>query len=152
MPVIGGVELLRITGRFHRVTPEGILAVMYLVLLAAAVIIVYLAARDRELFCLSVRDGRVLIVRGRIPAGLLSDIRDVIKRPTVARATIRGVKQEEGARLAVSGTIDEGRAQRLRNIFHLYPISQLRAAPAIARPTLGQMLGIAWLAWLLERR
>jgi hypothetical protein len=81
----------------------------------------------------------------------LSDIRDVVNKPVVARATIRGVKQEHGARLAISG-IDEGREQRLRNIFRLYPISNLRAAPLVAKPTLGQVLGIAWLAWLLDRR
>jgi hypothetical protein len=40
----------------------------------------------------------------------------------------------------------------MRNIFALYPLSQLRHAPAIARPTLGQLAGVAWLAWLLDRR
>jgi predicted methyltransferase MtxX (methanogen marker protein 4) len=108
-------------------------------------------SRANEIFCVSVRDGRVLVVRGRIPGGLLSDIRDVVQKPIVQRATIRGVKREHGARLAVSG-IDEGREQRLRNIFRLYPISNLRAAPVVAQPTLGQILGFAWLAWLLDRR
>jgi hypothetical protein len=108
-------------------------------------------SRSSELFCLSVRNGRVLLVRGRIPGGLLSDVRDVVAKPSVARATIRAVKQEHGARLAMSG-IDEGRQQRLRNIFRLYPISNLRAAPPIAKPTWGQVLGIAWLAWILDRR
>ena len=123
-------------------------------LLLVAVIVVavaYWASRSSELFCVSVRDGRVLVVRGRIPGGLLSDIRDVVAKPVVARATIRGVKQEHGARLAMSG-LDEGREQRLRNIFRLYPISNLRAAPLVAKPTFGQVLGIAWLAWFLDRR
>jgi hypothetical protein len=93
----------------------------------------------------------VLVVRGRIPGGLVSDIRDVVAKPVVKSATIRGVKHEQGARLAMSG-IDEGREQRLRNIFHLYPISKLRAAPPIQNPTVGQMLGIAWIAWILDRR
>jgi hypothetical protein len=126
---------------------------MALLLVAVIVIgVVAWATRASELFCLSVRNGRVLVVRGRIPGGLLSDIRDVVGKPSVARATIRAVKQEHGARLVVSGGIDEGRAQRLRNIFRLYPVSNLRAAPVIEKPTLGQVLGIAWLAWLLDRR
>lgn len=108
--------------------------------------------RVNELFCVSVRNGRVLVVRGRVPAGLLSDIRDVVSRPVVSRGTVRATKQEHGARLVVSGAIDEGREQRLRNIFRLYPVSNLRAAPSIAKPTLGQLLGIAWLAWILDRR
>jgi hypothetical protein len=76
----------------------------------------------------------------------------VVSKPVVRRATIRAEKQEHGARLSVSGDIDEGREQRLRNIFRLYPLSNLRAAPAVAQPTLGQVLGIAWLAWWLNRR
>ncbi|MFT3767598.1 MAG: DUF3634 family protein [Minicystis sp.] len=105
-----------------------------------------------ELFCVSVRDGKVLVVRGRIPGGLLSDFRDVMSKPAVRRATIRAMKDAGGARLTVSGDVDAGRTQRLRNVFGLYPMSKLRSAPAIAKPTVGQVLGIAWLAWLLDRR
>lgn len=124
-----------------------------LLLIAVVALVAYLwTARARELFCVSVRDGRVLVVRGRVPGGLLSDIRNVVGKPVVGRATIRAVRQEHGARLSVSGDIDEGREQRLRNIFRLYPLSNLRAAPAVAQPTLGQVLGIAWLAWWLDRR
>jgi hypothetical protein len=32
-----------------------------------------------------------------------------------------------------------------------YPASQLRQAPAVQQPTLGQLSGIAWLAWILDR-
>ena len=39
----------------------------------------------------------------------------------------------------------------MRNTFMLYPASQLRQAPAIQQPTLGQLSGIAWLAWMLDR-
>lgn len=122
-------------------------------LIVAVALVAYLwTSRTRELFCLSVREGHVLVVRGRIPGGLLSDIRDVVSKPVVRHATIRAVKQEHGARLSVSGGIDEGREQRLRNIFRLYPLSNLRAASPVAQPTLGQVLGIAWLAWWLDRR
>lgn len=137
-----------------------------LILVAFVVVVLVLSARANEMFRLSVRDGRVLVVRGRIPVGLLSDIRDVVGKPSVsmggdprypparpvAHATIRAVKESNAARLIVSGAVDAGRAQRLRNVFGLYPIASLRAAPPIAQPTLGQVLGIAWLAWLLERR
>lgn len=125
---------------------------MILLVLAVFAVILFLAARASELFCLSVRDGRVIVVRGKIPGALLSDIRDVVSEPAVVRATVRAVKADGSASLIVSGDIDEGREQRLRNVFHLYPLSKLRAAPAIPRPTWGQVLGIAWLAWLLDRR
>jgi hypothetical protein len=126
---------------------------MPLLLLAVVALALYCwTSRINELFCVSVRDGSVLVVRGRIPGRLLSDIRDVVSKPGVPHATIRAIKQEHGARLVVSGAIDEGREQRLRNVFRLYPLSNLRAAPTVGQPTVGQLLGIAWLAWLLERR
>lgn len=105
-----------------------------------------------ELFCVSVRDGKVLVIRGRIPGGLLSDFHDVVSRPAVSRATLRAMKDAGGACLSVSGDVDAGRVQRLRNVFGLYPVSKLRSAPPIAKPSFGQRLGIAWLAWLLDRR
>jgi hypothetical protein len=107
--------------------------------------------RSSELFCVSVRAGKVLVVRGRVPGSLLADIQSAVRRPQVGRATIRAIKGEHGAYLSFSGQLDEGREQRLRNIFALYPASQLRSAPLIKQPSLGQLLGIAWLAWLLDR-
>jgi hypothetical protein len=126
---------------------------MILVLFAlVALVVFYFVSRARELFVVSVRGGRVLVVRGRVPAGFLGDVRSIVERPPVRWATIRAVKGEHHARLVVSGDVDEGRAQRLRNTFGLRPMSQLRSAPLVDRPTLGQILGIAWLAWLLDRR
>jgi hypothetical protein len=110
---------------------------------------VWWLTRAGELFYLSVHDGRVLVIRGRAPAGFVRDARDVVGG--VRRATICAMKEEHGARLFFSGDLDEAGAQRLRNLFGLYPASRLRQAPAIARPTLGQVLGVTWLAWLLDR-
>jgi hypothetical protein len=122
------------------------------VVAATALAFLYLAVRARELFVLSVRSGRVLVVRGRVPSGFLGDVRSIVARPPARSATLRAIKGEHHARLVVSGDIDEGRAQRLRNAFGLRPTAQLRAAPLVAKPTLGQVLGIAWLAWWLDRR
>jgi hypothetical protein len=119
------------------------------VVIAVALVII---ARGNELFRVSARDGKVLVVRGRVPAGLFAEMGEVCRKPLVRRATIRAVKTERGAELRFSGELDEGRQQRLRNCFALYPVSRLRAAPAIQDATLGQILGIAWLAWLLDRR
>lgn len=122
------------------------------VLVVLAIVVIWWLSRGTELFCLSVRDGRVLLVRGRVPAALLAAIRDVVAaRPSVQSATIRAVRTDRGARLMVAGAVDDGRAQRLRNVFGLYPMSKLRSAPVATDRTVGQLLGIAWLAWLLDR-
>jgi hypothetical protein len=107
--------------------------------------------RANELFCLSVRDGRMLLIRGRIPGSLFGELEDIVRRPPVARATIRASRESGGAHLSVSGTLDGGQEQRLRNVFHLYPMSNLRSAPGSSRRTWAQVLGIVWLAWLLDR-
>lgn len=114
-----------------------------------AVVALWWCTRTRELFVVSVRGGRVLVVHGRVPGTLLSQFRDILAK--TPRGTVRVVRTESGARLAVSGAIDDGTAQRLRNVLGIYPLSKLRAAPVIQRPTAGQLLGIAWLAWLLDR-
>jgi len=119
------------------------------ILLAGFLVFLYVVYRRNELFLLSIREGRVIVVRGRVPPGFLDDVRTIVKG--VRSATIRVAKDDDHARLTASG-VDERVLQRLRNAFSTYPSSRLRSAPPIERPTLGQVLGIAWLAWLLERR
>jgi hypothetical protein len=125
---------------------------MIVVVLAAVVAGVWWLTRANELFYVSVRDGKVLVVRGRVPVGLLQTFAEVVKEPVVRRGAIKAWKDESGGQLACSGEIDEGREQRMRNAFMLYPASKLRQAPAVQKPSLGQVLGLAWLAWLLDRR
>jgi hypothetical protein len=127
-------------------------AMMTWVIVAAVAAIAFFALRSAEIFCVSVRSGRALVIRGRVPPALLRAIREIVgAKPEVSRATIRASRGEHGARLTASGAIDDGRVQRLRNVFALYPTSKLRAASPVMRPTLGQFLGIAWLAWMLDR-
>ena len=108
------------------------------------------SVRQRELFFVSIRDGKALVVRGRIPQSLLNDFHDVVRRAAVRRGSIRALRDEGGAALTTTG-LDEGSDQRLRNILRVYPVSNLRVAAEEKERTLGQILGIAWLAWVLDR-
>src|SRR5437764_4174627 len=99
-----------------------------------AVVALWWLTRMREIFMVSVREGRVLVVRGRVPGAMLHEISEAMSRPRVRRGSIKAYKTESGTRLAFRGDIDEGRQQRMRNVFALYPASQLRHAPAIQRP------------------
>jgi hypothetical protein len=121
-------------------------------LAVGAVVAIWWLTRTRLIFHVSVRNGKALLVTGRVPGAMLHEISETVSRPRVHRCSIRAYKTETGGQLRFSGGLDEGRQQRLRNIFALYPTSQLRQAPAIEQPTLGQLTGIAWLAWLLDRR
>lgn len=111
-----------------------------------------LVSRAGELFYVSVRDGKLLVVRGRVPVSMLQEFRDAVNQPTVRRGSIRAFRTSSGGQLSCSGDISDGREQRMRNTFMLYPAAQLRSAPPIKSPTLGQLTGVAWLAWMLDRR
>lgn len=124
---------------------------LYIAIGAAVLLFLLWSARANELFFVSVREGKTLLVRGRITRSLLDDLTEAVQRPPVRRGTIRAVLTPGSAQLYGSGDIDELLEQRLRNIFRLHPAAMLRSAPKVARPTLGQLLGIAWLAWLLDR-
>ena len=107
--------------------------------------------RINEIFCVSIRDGRVLLVRGRIPPAVMDGFADVAKRQRVARATVRAIAGQGHARLSISGA-DDATAQRLRNVFGHHPVARLRCARLPSTRNAGQILGIAWLAWLLTDR
>jgi hypothetical protein len=114
----------------------------------AVIVVLVVLSRANEIFCISVRDGKLLVVRGAVPSALLHGLADVVRRERVTHATIRAVKGDGHARLVASGVTD-GVAQRLRNVFGTHPIQKLRAAPMPKARNLGQLLGVAWLAWLL---
>jgi len=126
---------------------------MFVLAVIAIVVVVgaWWLSRASELFYISVRDGKALVVRGRVPVSMLQEFKEAVADPKVKRGSIRAFKTEQGGQLACSGDIGDGREQRMRNTFMLYPASQLRQAPAIKQPTLGQLAGVAWLAWMLDR-
>jgi len=119
--------------------------------LLVAVIIIWLMMRAGELFYISVRDGKVLVVRGRVPVSMLQEFRECVSNPVVKRGSIKAFKTEDGGQLSCSGDISEGREQRMRNTFMLYPASKMRMAPQQKDRTIGQLAGLAWLAWMVDR-
>jgi len=116
-------------------------------------VIVIFAMRAGELFRLSVRDGQLLLVRGRIPGKLRAELHSIVlDTPIVQRGIIVAHASDGGARLSVHGDIDEGRAQQMRNVFQLYPPSHLQRARVDEDRNFGQLLGVTWLAWMLHNR
>jgi hypothetical protein len=125
---------------------------MMIVLLVVGIAVgVWLLGRASELFYVSVRNGKVLLVRGRVPVGLLQAFGEAVNDPPVRRGAIKAWRGDGGGQLTCGGDIDEGREQRMRNAFMLYPASKLRQAALVKKPNLGQVLGVVWLAWFLDR-
>ncbi|MDB4987117.1 MAG: hypothetical protein JWN04_2295 [Myxococcaceae bacterium] len=121
------------------------------VMVLALALLVFAAGRARELCVLSVRAGRVLLMRGALPPSLLEAVLDIVSRARVERATVRVLRDGAAARLMASG-LDEPTLQRLRNVLGTYPLPRLLAATAPKNKNLGQRLGLAWLGWWMNER
>jgi hypothetical protein len=102
----------------------GLLAFVYAVIAAVDA--------SRRLLDVHVNQGVVKKLEGRAPGDLVHDVEDVLSR---ARATGRIVVQLEAHRavVRVSGEIDEGTAQQLRNVVGRFPTARLRAARRVKR-------------------
>lgn len=136
----------------RRVSPASLLL---LIVVALFVLAVPFFLRANEVCAISVRRGKVMLLRGRAPATLYDDISEVVRRANVASSMIRIVKEGGAARLLATG-VDEPTAQRLRNVLGAHPYRLLVSPPPAtqkrAARNLGQTLGIASLAWWLADR
>ncbi|MDD9937311.1 MAG: DUF3634 family protein [Myxococcales bacterium] len=121
--------------------------IVILVLLGIGLWVWY--ARSRELFLIVVRNGKQTVVRGYAPTGLLNNFGDALQN--ISQGEIRAHRTVNGARLSFGGGIDPGTAQRLRNIFGLYPMSQLAAAPLDKRKAANSAFTISALLSMLRR-
>lgn len=95
----------------------------------AAVVVAVLAHRlaTRGLFTVTVRAGRIASVRGRVPPGVLADLREVLAGSDAA-GTVRALDVGRGtAVVELRGRFDERVAQRIRNVVGNVPVARLRA-------------------------
>ncbi len=90
--------------------------------LAMIALALWFATRDNEIFRVSIKKGRVTVVRGKVPPSFMSDLREIVRH--VDDGIVRAVKQGGQGRIVVSSSIDEATAQRLRNAFALYPAAK----------------------------
>jgi hypothetical protein len=97
-----------------------------LFLAVLAVPLVVAIRHSTELFQIKVEKGKTSLVRGRLPLRLYNDIKDIVHRPAVARATIRCVAESGEPRVLPDDGLDAGRLQRLRNVVGHFEIAQIR--------------------------
>ncbi|MDB4974102.1 MAG: hypothetical protein JWN48_2443 [Myxococcaceae bacterium] len=107
--------------------------------------------RARELCVLSIRRGRLLVMRGVLPRSLYEAVSDVVARKRVRSGTLRVLRDGDRGRLVGRG-LDEESMQRLRNVLGTYPMARLLATPPLGPRNLGQRLGVAWLGWWMNGR
>lgn len=86
--------------------------------------------RANELFVVRRRAGRMRVVRGRIPQGLLDDLDDVLRTASIDDAELKAVVEDGRPRLyAQDQQFSRDVRQRLRNTISLWPVTKIRNAP-----------------------
>src|SRR4249920_3269740 len=72
--------------------------------------------RANELAVIEVRHGEARLRRGRAPGRLLFDVEEIVRRSGLERATIRVVSESGSPRVEVSGSVNAGVVQQIRNV------------------------------------
>jgi len=91
-----------------------------------ALVALWLAARAAvTIAVVRIRDGRIRVVRGRVAPSIVQALEDVVRRPVVARATIRVVKADGRAEVRMQGALTDEQGQRVRNVIGSVPLAKL---------------------------
>jgi hypothetical protein len=97
---------------------------------AAALGALYVASRRAITIAeLEVESGALRVVRGGIAPPVLSDLRDVAKKPPIKDLRIRIVRASGRAEVQLTGKVSDEQAQRIRNVVGSVPLARLVNAP-----------------------
>jgi len=118
-----------------------------LFLLGLVVYLVY--RRSREIFFIKVSKGSLTVVRGFPPAVLVQEFSQILGG--VSSGEIGAHRAVGGARLIVSGAISDSAEQRLRNVFHRFPLSELSAPRVDKKRAIESLFLVGPLLRLLRR-
>jgi hypothetical protein len=77
---------------------------------------------------LAIDEGQVRVVSGGIAPPLLADLRDVAKKPRIASARIRIVRDRGHAEVRIEGDVSPEQTQRIRNVVGSVPLARLMNA------------------------
>jgi len=86
-----------------------------------------------ELFLLRIDDGKVRLVRGRIPKRLFDEIADIAAQSRLSGVRVRVISEGGAPRLVPEG-LPPHVAQRVRNVLGRFTLAEIRNAPRMRRP------------------
>jgi hypothetical protein len=82
--------------------------------------------RANEIAFVRVRDGRLRVARGRLPAKLIHDLGEIVARPPATRAALRFVVEDRTPRVYAEGELSDEQKQRIRNVLGGWPLAKIR--------------------------
>ena len=90
--------------------------------------LLWASARAATTVCvLEIRDGKVEVKSGGLAPRILSDVKDIARRPRIAQATLRVSRDRDRAALSVRGHVSEAQEQQLRNVVGSVPLAKVAA-------------------------
>jgi hypothetical protein len=104
---------------------------LFVIAIVAAVTIAafwFAARRAVTIAELAIEDGAIRVVRGGLAPGVLEDLRDVAHHAGLDGVRVRIVRATRHATVEIKGRVEDGQAQRIRNVIGGVPLSRL--APA----------------------
>jgi hypothetical protein len=78
------------------------------------------------LFTVTVRGGKVVRIRGRIPPRLMVEIKEIIERAGVTQARFQALSRSGQPILHFEGEMDPALAQQMRNVIGQFTVGQIR--------------------------
>jgi hypothetical protein len=97
-----------------------------LVLFAAVGAVVVAADRARTLAVVRFERGKASVVRGRLPARVLLEIRDVAERMRVPSGSVTLRRDSGAVEVRLEGVTDPRAEQQLRNVIGRFRLAELR--------------------------
>jgi hypothetical protein len=96
------------------------------VLVAAVAAVVIAADRARTIAVVTFERGGARATRGRLPARVMNEIRDVAERMKIPTGKVTIRRESGSARVDITGVDDARAVQQLRNVIGRFRLAELR--------------------------
>lgn len=120
------------------------------ILLTVVMVLLTALSRAHELYCVSVRGGRSLVVRGSLPASTQKEVDQVFAGSPSDQVLIRAFDREGVVQLTVTGASDD-ETRRLERLLEGLGPDEL-PPPLPWQKSWWRFLGFVWLAWWMDGR
>jgi hypothetical protein len=96
---------------------EVVIKILFLAILGFTLFMLF---RPKAVFVLKIRNGKVRVIKGRVPRGFIEDCQQLVSENNLRRGTIRAVKMSGRVSLRFSYSIPKRNHQQFRNAYRFH--------------------------------
>ena len=96
---------------------EVVIMVLFLAILG---LILFLLLRPKAVIVLKIRNGKVRVIKGKVPRGFIEDCEHLVSENNLRRGIIKAVKMSGRVSLRFSYSIPKQHHQQFRNIYRFH--------------------------------